>query len=1230
MVPWSDMVLPLLLLGAVGQSSMPHPPSILFAAPQPLGSGWVNLELMRALHNGSWAATDAGTQRGWSVDFTTSLAELNRSRLFQYNVVVLFVSPAATLAKVGERLPPVPPSLVRDFGPAVQDYAAAGGGVFLYPSESNWGWQRLFDITSLFGARLPVEVLRETNATNSGCMRHMSRGFCLPIAYFDDVEVAAPSKITAGVKGCWLPTHRHYNGGDTGPIVVDNNWTVVLRGSASTVTEAVNLTDPVYLPPPPNQIFARPGGVRAPPLFAVRSFGLGRIALLNSWRQYTLGGGQLWLFDNQVLAAGVGSRPSHVGRLLANTFRWLAEPSWKNQTTDHVGGWVQPAGHLDAPNNSPAVKAKYADTHYRYNPEALSQNPAGGTGLGIRGVIGLKTNLSSGSSTVKDFAATAAAFPPSHKVGFLVFLEDFVSTDGSILTQQKLEYLKAECVEHSTASLQLVPGFTIETNLGNKMMFIGPGVPYPPRSPKDTLTADGRRLSIQPRDPAQPRNFTGVGADIVGNWLLTAMDSAAVAGKGWNVGYYHLGPTRAAGALGLSNLIDSSLAGTSYYNSEGNLVEDLALDYLYTAGGGIAPIPVVVSDVLDARSLIRAATTAVTVARVALPSEAFSESLAWNNQYAAPPTYTSTNDIRIDAWEGTMRQTVLAAERFVVGRGLMPAGLSVSSPAGLHSVSIYNGARLFRRFLLDGQGHFFRTLLLDAFIHRNLVVIATDKTGKTALSFPRRSWKGGVRSVEYCGDHCNDCQSLAFLAARGPYSPTNAFQTPLPVEIAGVTWDGGPGAVAPILVLSEVRPSVVTSKGEEDTRRFTQTPTLDFADEGCTAVTATFDTVFDWSLESVINPWVSFGPLAGAGRLIKASLSYREFYPAAMGLRQVGPAPGFIVSTGMIATLFRHEITFRQSLRLHTLNLMSSTQVPPNPNATTIVLSTHRNSSQPQVLANLSSLKACVAVVINPGGWWGLWSPGVVNAQLFAVRGVALQLRICSPQTQAAWFTARAAATEFEAQSGEQLVAEFAQFGLSLASQLPKAAALLQLQQYLYNPPVIVHSGQSMICSLICDIVTGMGNPSNFTTELSAPHYVGDANMMLPLRVGGLNPRWSAGLWQKYGFAGSREAIYGNGTDRYTALGVDEAGWAYIPLYVGEAATRVVVGHPVVADGDDAEQLFIQTTHVDSRTWHVHVNNPTNATIRAVVRSSPNMSPCGFSLRPMSLELAGGQDKVLL
>jgi hypothetical protein len=74
-------------------------------------------------------------------------------------------------------------------------------------------------------------------------------------------------------------------------------------------------------------------------------------------------------------------------------------------------------------------------------------------------------------------------------------------------------------------------------------------VPYPPRAPKDTLTPDGRRLMIQPQT-ADGKNFSGVGADIVGNWLLSAMDSASAApGTGWNTGYYHLGKTRAAGSL---------------------------------------------------------------------------------------------------------------------------------------------------------------------------------------------------------------------------------------------------------------------------------------------------------------------------------------------------------------------------------------------------------------------------------------------------------------------------------------------------------------------------------------------------------------------------------------------------------------------------------------------------------------------------------------------------------
>ena len=97
--------------------------------------------------------------------------------------------------------------------------------------------------------------------------------------------------------------------------------------------------------------------------------------------------------------------------------------------------------------------------------------------------------------------------------------------------------------------------------------------------------------------------------------------------------------------------------------------------------------------------------------------------------------------------------------------------------------------------------------------------------------------------------------------------------------------------MAPLLVFSEARPYLITDIGSEDTRRFTQTPSVDFADEGAVAVSASFTTRFGDALDKVINPWVSFGPLAGESRLMNATLSYRELYPAAQGLRQEGTAP---------------------------------------------------------------------------------------------------------------------------------------------------------------------------------------------------------------------------------------------------------------------------------------------------------------------------------------------------
>ena len=54
---------------------------------------------------------------------------------------------------------------VQAFAPAVRDFVAQGGGLFLYPSEMNWGTQMLYDLTTLFGARLGTGDIQSFSCT---------------------------------------------------------------------------------------------------------------------------------------------------------------------------------------------------------------------------------------------------------------------------------------------------------------------------------------------------------------------------------------------------------------------------------------------------------------------------------------------------------------------------------------------------------------------------------------------------------------------------------------------------------------------------------------------------------------------------------------------------------------------------------------------------------------------------------------------------------------------------------------------------------------------------------------------------------------------------------------------------------------------------------------------------------------------------------------------------------
>ena len=96
-------------------------PSVLFCAPHELFASertWVGLTYLRSLHN---SYQPGG---GFEVDWTESLSDITRARIWRYNVIVLWISPDS-----GAVVPnPFPGPFRASFVGVILDYVAAGGG----------------------------------------------------------------------------------------------------------------------------------------------------------------------------------------------------------------------------------------------------------------------------------------------------------------------------------------------------------------------------------------------------------------------------------------------------------------------------------------------------------------------------------------------------------------------------------------------------------------------------------------------------------------------------------------------------------------------------------------------------------------------------------------------------------------------------------------------------------------------------------------------------------------------------------------------------------------------------------------------------------------------------------------------------------------------------------------------------------------------------------------------
>ena len=480
-------------------------PSILFCSPGGTKGGMVNMTYIKELN-----------AKGFEVDYTEELDEffkLSPERIRKYNVLVIYVTPDAF--KVCHQNQRTSPELVESFRKMIDDYVAVGGGVLLIPDEGNAKKQMVGDLTSIWGAQIASERIEESNPDFNGKLTNAL--YDIPLSYTDNI---LPSPVSGGITGIWYPSGAHYNGTSTNPLVLDKDWQLVFKGSKTSKVRAFgsNKDDADYAGGRIAGVPCRKEGVTEPDLFAIRDYKKGRIALISTMPQYSMGSGTQFIFNREVLSKGIKDKKSDFGHLLENTYRWLAEPSLKSGA---VGGYATRESALVPVNYRKLVREFNDYTYWFWEYDVMQWHIPPKNGQIFKGLIGARSALSDGKGTVQEYKDAAA------KAGldFVVFMENFES-----LTKEKYDQLVAECKMLSDNKVKLIPGFSIRNNIGNYTLCIAEDG-FWPSDPSFLVGPNKTVLNIQPEE--SPGVYSGSNDGACFHYLLSHANQLR------NVGYYN-------------------------------------------------------------------------------------------------------------------------------------------------------------------------------------------------------------------------------------------------------------------------------------------------------------------------------------------------------------------------------------------------------------------------------------------------------------------------------------------------------------------------------------------------------------------------------------------------------------------------------------------------------------------------------------------------------------------
>ena len=467
-------------------------------------------------------------------------------------------------------------------------------------------------------------------------------------------------------------------------------------------------------------------------LLGVREVGKGRLAICGIPQQWLLSPPRNCPTVEATLATGVGDHPSKWLRLLANTFRWLAEPSLK---TGLGGGTTPPQLLLDSELIPDPPQIDWAGPRpVVRDPKHPLVLPAAEDLPQLRGLVGARTVLSGARGTVADYAAEA------RKAGldYLVFLEDALRMDAAAFAE-----LKRQCEAVSDGLFAAIPGLTIEDAQGNHFFYIGDNLKFP--APDMTLP-DGRL------------DTTAVSR------------TEAIFKYGWQYMNYRvlIGWWKHAGNH--TPIVDYKLYNSFPIHSfeDGKPIDDAFGDYLRLTGWGACPM-IFALELMSGPEQVakRAAAGWQTIATlggeygdgtyvkqepygVAGLRERWKGAPAWY-----PPYLYISNGPQILCWTPQNNCVVAKGDWWRPDLWQYRARLHVTSDVGIREVTIHDGDRgVFRRWKPEGAKSFEHTLVLAHDRQRDLVLVVEDMQGRRAISM--ELWNRNTTFDQViCGDRCN-------------------------------------------------------------------------------------------------------------------------------------------------------------------------------------------------------------------------------------------------------------------------------------------------------------------------------------------------------------------------------------------------------------------------------------------------------------------------------------------